>query len=239
MKTMQYSPPPGGSGDSVWPPPPTTPDIAPTLRPFVSLLPLARAVAALGVFDFIGALGIKLLHGHAIQSISAISSTLVAGLVLGLICVSYLAYRIIFLRWTFLAYRNLDSFEAAGLETTAAWAVGWFFVPVVNLYRPFMVFHELWKAGTPGVDSRDEVAWQRVPSSPLIGWWWSSVILHVFFLRMLDKVLTNGLTTVASTVLFLILAAVSVALSIAVVTTISRRQEAKAREQAQSFPTYL
>jgi hypothetical protein len=237
---MSTTPPPSPDPTpSVWPPPPTTPDIVPTRRPFVSLLPLARAVAALGVLDWLSYLGVKLMKAHQITPSNTMGSALMTVLVSLVFFVSYLVYRIIFLRWTFLAYRNLDSFEAAGLETTAGWAIGWFFVPVVNFYRPYLIFHELWKAGAPSVDSRDEVAWQLVPSSPLIGWWWSAVMIDMFLPGMLSRVLTNGLTSVASTTLGLTLSFASISFSIAVALAISRRQEAKARELTPSRPGYF
>ncbi|MEP6758896.1 MAG: DUF4328 domain-containing protein [Actinomycetota bacterium] len=55
-----------------------------------------------------------------------------------------------------------------GMETSAAWAVGCWFVPFVNYVKPFQAMRELWRAseGTP--------SWQRQPTWPVLGWWWAT-----------------------------------------------------------------
>ncbi|BDI28578.1 hypothetical protein CCAX7_006290 [Capsulimonas corticalis] len=229
------SPNPG----SVWPPPPTQPVAADARRPFASLIPLSRVIAVLGVLDIIGGVGVTLVKARQV-ALSGVPGDILLVLLAGVIFLAvFVAYRVLFLRWLFVAYKNLDVFEAAGLETTAGWAVGWIFIPVANLYRPYLTLHELYKAGTPGVDSRDEIAWQRVPSSPLIGWWWSSILIDLFLPKMVDKVLTHGITETASGILNFVLELVSITLTIVLVGSISRRQEAKAREIAPSAPSYL
>ena len=208
---------------------------APTRRPFASLLPLATGATVLFAMEMGGLIGSSIVRPNAADP----SALLLHYFMLLVHVVMYIAARVVFLRWVLVAYRNLDAFETAGLETTAGWAVGWFFVPIVNLYRPFMIFHEIWKASTPGVDSRDEIAWQRVPSSPLIGWWWATLLLDLFLPRMIDKVLTHGMTDLASAILSAVLGSATAVLTIVVILRISRRQEAKAKALAPKLPSYL
>jgi len=44
--------------------------------------------------------------------------------------------------------------------------VGWYFVPVANLWKPYQAMKEIWKA------SSDPENWQDRPVSPLLPWWW-------------------------------------------------------------------
>ena len=55
-----------------------------------------------------------------------------------------------------------------GMELSAAWAVGCWFVPIVNYFKPFQAMRELWRAseGTP--------TWHGRSTWPLLGWWWAT-----------------------------------------------------------------
>ena len=83
--------------------------------------------------------------------------------------------------WQHRAHRNLRPLARSGLEYTPAWAVGWWFIPVASLWKPYGAVRELWKASDPGSDS---LAWRSVPTWSAIGWWWaawlaSTVVLFI------------------------------------------------------------
>lgn len=79
--------------------------------------------------------------------------------------VLYLPTAIIFLYWLHRSYRNLRELHAGELRFTPGWAVGYWFVPVLNLWRPKQVLDDLWR-GTrePRADSASK--------STLIALWW-------------------------------------------------------------------
>jgi hypothetical protein len=54
---------------------------------------------------------------------------------------------------------------------TAAWSVGWYFIPIASLWKPFQALREIWKA------SVDPVHWQSIPTNPLLGWWWAGFLV--------------------------------------------------------------
>lgn len=54
-----------------------------------------------------------------------------------------------FLAWFSRSYRNLRALGAEGLEYSPGVAVGWWFVPIGNCWKPFGVAVEIWKARTP------------------------------------------------------------------------------------------
>jgi hypothetical protein len=52
------------------------------------------------------------------------------------------------------------------MRFTPGWAVGWSFVPFMNVFRPYQAMQEIWKICS------DPVSWQKQPGSLLIKWWW-------------------------------------------------------------------
>lgn len=75
-----------------------------------------------------------------------------------------LALVVLFCIWIPRANRNARALGATGLRFTPAWSVGWFFVPVMNLYKPYEAMREIWLASLPD-DARKR--------APLLGWWWA------------------------------------------------------------------
>lgn len=67
--------------------------------------------------------------------------------------------------WIYLVNLNAHSF-ADGLSITPGWNVGWFFVPVANLWKPFEGLRETWQA------SMDAENWSFVPVPGLLRAWW-------------------------------------------------------------------
>ena len=105
----------------------------------------------------------------------------VYGALLGLASVICLLFSLItvvfFLIWIHRTHRNLPSLGASGLEYSPAWAVSGFFVPLVNLFLPFRVVKEIWKASDPTVDISDGLAWKSASTSPLITYWWTLLLI--------------------------------------------------------------
>jgi hypothetical protein len=80
---------------------------------------------------------------------------------------------IAFLMWTYRAYKNLPALGAKGLEHTPGWAVGWYFVPIANLAKPYSVTAEIVRHSNPegvGVNA-------RAISTANVGRWWATYII--------------------------------------------------------------
>jgi hypothetical protein len=63
----------------------------------------------------------------------------------GLTTLYFLATVIVFGIWIVRAHRNLPALGARYIEVTPGWAVGWFFVPVVNIWFPYRAMRWLWR----------------------------------------------------------------------------------------------
>jgi hypothetical protein len=68
-------------------------------------------------------------------------------------------------RWTYRVNANAHALSK-DLTITPGWAVGWHFVPIANLFKPFQAMKEAWLA------SHYRGAWHGEPASALLGWWW-------------------------------------------------------------------
>lgn len=87
---------------------------------------------------------------------------------------------ILFLTWIHRAHRNLPALGARNLRYSPGWAVGGFFVPILNLFYPFGVMREIWKASNSKFDVADSPSWENAPTSPLVGLWWAFYLISSF-----------------------------------------------------------
>lgn len=99
---------------------------------------------------------------------------------------------IVFLIWIYRTHKNLPYLHAEGLRFTPGWSVGWFFVPIMNLFRPYQVVSETWKASNPEIDMSDSVSWQKSASSPIVGWWWAFFLISSFVAQIAVRIAFSG-----------------------------------------------
>lgn len=116
-----------------------------------------------------------------------------------------------FIVWLFKARRNSEILCTAPHRRPETW-VGWgWVVPVVNLWYPFQVVRDIWKASSPTTDRAAE-SLRGVPGSPLLALWWGcwwaayvvvvvgTIALRVSETTTLDELRGIALTTTASAV---------------------------------------
>ncbi|MEX2286862.1 MAG: DUF4328 domain-containing protein [Planctomycetaceae bacterium] len=84
----------------------------------------------------------------------------------------FIALAICFLRWVYRANRNAQALVRSPLTISPGWSVGWYFVPIMNLFKPYQAVKEIWQASTPAVAD-----WRKAPVSPIVGFWWTFWIL--------------------------------------------------------------
>jgi hypothetical protein len=84
----------------------------------------------------------------------------------------FLITAVTFLIWIYQAHRNLPATGAQNLEYSPGWAVGGFFVPFLNIVRPFQVMREIWKASEPDQEVAGGDYWKNSDTTPALGFWW-------------------------------------------------------------------
>lgn len=88
--------------------------------------------------------------------------------------------------WIYQAHKNLLERGVGGKQFTPGWAVGWFFVPFANLFKPYQAMQELWKASDPAVDSRRD--WRHAPGSGLVSGWWATWLIGNIILNFSNRI---------------------------------------------------
>jgi hypothetical protein len=88
----------------------------------------------------------------------------------------------VFLTWFHRAHKNLGPLGGRDFKWSPGWAVGGFFIPFMNLVRPFQVMCETWHGSNPvrlASDRAKDGPAQRDarPVPPLVVAWWALFIL--------------------------------------------------------------
>ena len=85
----------------------------------------------------------------------------------------------VFLPWFYRAYTNLPRFGLRNLRYGQGWAIGSWFVPILNLFRPKQIANDLERATAGGtLHSVGRLASE--PVSPLLHWWWAFFLASAF-----------------------------------------------------------
>lgn len=137
--------------------------------------------------------------------------------------------------WAHRAYRNLPALGAQGLRFSPRWAAGAWFVPILNLFRPYQVVGEAWTASDPQERSSTlETRARRTVPGLILAWWLLFIISSVAgnvvgrlgaISSTLAQTLAADWLLVASNVLDIVAAA----LAVLVIRRLDARQEARYR----------
>jgi len=136
--------------------------------------------------------------------------------------------------WIYRAGANVRTFGAKGLQDSPGWAVGWYAIPIMQWFKPFIAMVEIWKA------SGEPLQWRSQPTPALLGSWWAFWVLT----NLLGTIVWVGSrnsddpSTMAAmtyvTVADLIVDVVATVLFMMVVLSVNRRQSS-ARQVAEVF----
>lgn len=86
--------------------------------------------------------------------------------------VAFVGSAITFCVWIHGASTNLHPLGSDYQRFSPGWAVGWWFVPFMCLFRPYQVMSEIWRGSDPDLPPEDPGAVDYAPNSPLMGPWW-------------------------------------------------------------------
>jgi hypothetical protein len=165
------------------------------VRPYVSghtravcVMSLFAATIALLLLTIgCGVIGMQLwrhlLNGRPDESDSAIRDIIMFGpgiqWLVRLLGVVAIAASFFFLAWIHRVHRNLPALEAGDLKYSPGWAVGYFFIPILNLFRPCQVMLEIWRESDPArlQVPGESLETTKASSAAIVGWWWASFLL--------------------------------------------------------------
>jgi Domain of unknown function (DUF4328) len=81
---------------------------------------------------------------------------------------------ITFLRWIYRINKNLRALSGEQMKFTPGWAVGWYFIPIANLFKPYQAMKEIWR-----ISHKNEP-----PTYSPLGWWWFLWIVSILVGRL-------------------------------------------------------
>jgi hypothetical protein len=144
---------------------------------------------------------------------------------------------VFFIRWFHAAYANLTALGQQ-LRFGPGWAIGSWFVPVLNLWRPKQIANDIWSGSAPEAPSFGASGWKDVSAPQLLAWWWaawlgSSFLSNVAARAWFDKKTAEDIRSAD----WLDLAAnligvIGVVLAIVVVRRVTERQALRAQRLA-------
>jgi hypothetical protein len=130
--------------------------------------------------------------------------------------VLFLVTGIVVLMWIYRANNNAHALGADSMRFTPGWAVGWYFIPIFNLWKPYQAMTEIWKA------SADPHHWQDQQRPSLLPWWWflwitSAILGQVVFriglwAKEVDELMKVSLLTITADIIDIPLSLVLIAI---------------------------
>jgi uncharacterized protein DUF4328 len=104
-----------------------------------------------------------------------------------------------FIAWFFRAYTNLRRLGVENMRYRTGWAIGSWFIPIFNWFRPKHIANDVWRGSERGVDV--STRWRRVAVPNLVHWWWGLFLVQGLLLQIGQKTSAEGydkLTSFAS-----------------------------------------
>jgi hypothetical protein len=97
-----------------------------------------------------------------------------------------------FVVWFYRAYENLRPLGVENLRWGSGWAIGGWFVPLLNLVRPKSLANDIWRGSDPALPPQLER-----PSGPVPWWhnlWWALFLADGIFARVASQAFDDAST---------------------------------------------
>lgn len=116
--------------------------------------------------------------------------------------------------WIYRAAHNARLVRPS-MQNSPGWAVGWYFIPVANLWKPYQAMSEIWRI------SCHPDSWKSVRTPAVMGWWWAGWLLS----NMISNGANRAATSATTDAIFTLSAVLAILASIASLTaTLALRQ---------------
>jgi hypothetical protein len=115
---------------------------------------------------------------------TASASLIYAGAML-LFFISYLVSVVFFLMWFRRAYANLQKFKIVR-KYSPAWAVGYWFIPLLHMFRPYEVMREMYDNMSSFLKRSGETTY-ALPNPSLAKTWWIWWLISTIGARFVSK----------------------------------------------------
>jgi hypothetical protein len=146
-----------------------------------------------------------------------------------LLCLSVTA--VAFVTWLHRVRVNVRAMGVRRLTYGREWTILGFLVPLLNLFRPYQVVREIWKASDPSTG--DPMAWKKVDAPRRIALWWGLFVAYFVLEAIAATVMGISISArvirlaYGATMTADLCAALSASMAYFVVMRITEAQEAK------------
>jgi Domain of unknown function (DUF4328) len=133
---------------------------------------------------------------------------------------------IFFLVWLFRTFKNLAPLKVRNSEHPPGWAVGFWFVPFANLFKPHQIMQQAWRDTDPDVDPALNYIPAKAQFNNLILGWWITYIVSVILLRFIPVIVNEMSNSQRALVIMIasILVASAAGMAFLIVSEITGRQ---------------
>ena len=100
---------------------------------------------------------------------------------------------IFFIAWLHRAYKNLRPLGIELLRYGPGWAIGAWFVPILNLFRPKQIVNDVWRGSDPKL--ADRVGWIDGPVPFVFAVWWAAYLADSLVGTVAGRILLDADTT--------------------------------------------
>lgn len=126
--------------------------------------------------------------------------------------------------WKYRAFQNLYRAQLPGIEHTAGWSVGWYFIPVASLWKPFQAMRELARGSAVINGTASPQNWKFQPFASLFGWWWAIYIFSGVVDNVASRWSAEDFSIIYALMFSYAVDIVSVFLAMAVIRKVTRMQ---------------
>jgi hypothetical protein len=159
------------------------------------------------------------------ESMSDGTGLLTLGLVFALIA-SLVLGAISFGMWMSRASHNVRALGHTSLQISPAYGVGSFFIPILNLWKPYQAMQEIWRASLADRNG----SWLSTPPGEVVKGWWGAWVAAGLAGRAVSSSESFGAIDVAVALLVFVAAA----LCITMMRAVAAGQEAQRTQDAQT-----
>ncbi len=90
---------------------------------------------------------------------------------------AYLAAAGFFIAWIYRAYSNIVALGRTHLRRSQGWAIGAWFIPLVNLVYPKEIADDTWRGSDPDSAATFDDSWRKTKVPTFVHWWWAAFLL--------------------------------------------------------------
>ena len=103
----------------------------------------------------------------------------------------YVIAGILFLVWVYRSNKNLHQMGMTDMQFVPGWAVGWWFVPFINLFRGHTIVKELWE----GSHSQTLQVSDAKKAPKLLDYWWAGWLISGILARISGRLISGDSPT--------------------------------------------